>query len=111
MPRTLRFPLDESCSSAVAHGLRRRGIGVTTSHEEGLLGTSDEDQLAFAHSQGRVILTHDSDYLKLHRNGVEHSGILYCHQRRRSIGELVRLLTLAWDNSEASDYVNQLKYL
>jgi hypothetical protein len=111
MPRTIRFHLDESCSSAVAQGLRRRGIDVTTTHEEGLRSTSDEDQLAFAHTQGRVILTHDSDYVKLHRNGVGHSGILYCLQRRRSIGELVRLLTLAWDSSEPSDYHNQLKYL
>jgi hypothetical protein len=30
MPRTIRFHLDENCPRAVATGLRRRGIDVTT---------------------------------------------------------------------------------
>ena len=31
MPRTIRFHLDEHCATAIAEGLRRRGIDVTTS--------------------------------------------------------------------------------
>ena len=42
MPRTIRFHLDENCSHAIAAGLRRRGIDVTTTPEVGLLGAIDE---------------------------------------------------------------------
>jgi hypothetical protein len=40
--------LDKSVSKAIAKGLRMRGIDVTTSPEEGLIGSSDKDQLAYA---------------------------------------------------------------
>jgi hypothetical protein len=43
MPRTIRFHLDENCSHAIAAGLRRRGIDVTTTPEAGLLGAGDAD--------------------------------------------------------------------
>ena len=57
MANKLKFHLDESVSNAIAKGLRMRGIDVTTSPEKGLMGSSDEEQLAYALSQGRVIFT------------------------------------------------------
>src|SRR5207249_5818940 len=44
MPRTIRFHLDENCSKAIAEGLRRRGVEVTTTPQAGLLGATDEEQ-------------------------------------------------------------------
>ena len=41
MARTMRFHLDEHVPHAIAEGLRRRGIDVTTTVEAGLRGTSD----------------------------------------------------------------------
>ena len=35
MARTIRFHLDECCDPAIADGLRRRSIDVTTSQEAG----------------------------------------------------------------------------
>lgn len=69
---TIRFHLDENVSNVIADGLRRRGIDVTTTPEQGLIASSDEVQLAFASSQGRVIFTQDDDFLRLH-----HAGIVY----------------------------------
>ena len=46
--------LDERVSKAIAKGLRMWGIDVTISSEEGLIGASDEEQLAYALLQGRV---------------------------------------------------------
>jgi hypothetical protein len=57
MPRTIRIHLDENCSHAIAAGLRRRGIDVTTSSEVGLLGAIEEDQLAYCQAEGRVIVS------------------------------------------------------
>ncbi|WP_449420403.1 DUF5615 family PIN-like protein [Phormidium nigroviride] len=47
MSERIRFHLDENVKSSVARELRRRGIDVTTTIEAGLLGQSDELQLAF----------------------------------------------------------------
>ncbi len=52
MANKLKFHLDESVSNAIAKGLRIRGIDITTSPEEGLIGASDKEQLAYALSQG-----------------------------------------------------------
>ncbi|CCI35971.1 MAG: DUF5615 family PIN-like protein [Microcystis sp.] len=44
----MAIALDERVSQAIAKGLRVRGIDVTMSSEEGLIGASDEEQLAYA---------------------------------------------------------------
>ncbi|MEY3866658.1 MAG: hypothetical protein ACRCT1_06330 [Microcoleaceae cyanobacterium] len=43
MSERIRFHLDENVSNAIAEGLRRRGIDVTTTPEERLIGVSDVD--------------------------------------------------------------------
>lgn len=111
MSGTIRFHLDENVSNAIADGLRRRGIDVTTTPEEGLIAASDEVQITFALSQSRVFVTHDDDFLGLHRSGMEHTGIAYCDQNRRSIGETLRSLILIWEALEVEDMHNQLEFL
>src|SRR4051794_26550112 len=100
MPRTIRFHLDEHVPHAVADGLRRLGIDVTTSAAAGLLGAADADHLAFGLIQGRVIFTEDDDFLSLAAAGVEHAGLVYCKQNTRSIGQMVRILELLWEVDE-----------
>lgn len=90
---------------------RRRGIDVTTTPEEGLIGTPDKVQLAFAFSQGRVIFTQDDDFLRLNQAGVPHAGIVYCHQNTRSIGEIVRGLILIWEYVEPEDMLGHVEFL
>ena len=41
MLNKIKFHLDENVSNAIANGLRMRGIDVTTSPEQGLIGVSD----------------------------------------------------------------------
>ncbi len=62
----MRFHLDEHVDHAVAHGLRQRGIDVTTTTDAGLLGVSDEHHLEHALAASRVIFTQDADFLRLH---------------------------------------------
>ena len=107
----LRFHLDESCDPRLAHGLRIRGVDATTSQEAGLLGRLDSEQIAFAHRESRVLVTHDDDFLKFQSQGVEHSGIIYCHQRRHSLGEIVRRLALVWESKEPQELKNRIHYL
>jgi hypothetical protein len=49
-------------------------VDVTTTPEAGLLHAPDEDQLAFAVSQGRVIISQDTDFLRIGVVGLEDSA-------------------------------------
>jgi predicted nuclease of predicted toxin-antitoxin system len=111
MARTIRFHLDEHCPTALAEGLRRQGIDTTMSAEVGLLGASDEEQVAWALSQGRVIFTQDTDFLRLHAAGTPHAGIVYCHQQSLNLGTFLRGLVLVWEVYEPDDMRNHVEYL
>lgn len=111
MPRTIRFHLDEDVDPAIAEGLRRRGIDVTTSQEVGLLGAPDPIQLAHATAEGRVLFTHDDDHLTLSSQGVEHAGIAYCHRLKRSIGEILDGLVLIWELCEPEEMKNRVEFI
>ena len=111
MHETIRFHLDENVNNAIADGLRRRKIDVTTTPESGLISSSDEEQLRFARNQGRVIFTQDSDFLKLHNAGFEHGGIVYCVKGSRSIGEICRGLILIWEVLEAEEITGKVEFL
>jgi predicted nuclease of predicted toxin-antitoxin system len=90
----IRYHLDEQIDSAVAAGLRRRGIDVSTTVDEGLRGAPDIEHVAFAKSKGRVIYTHDADFLRLAASGIEHSGIVFSYAGTRGIGEAIEHLML-----------------
>ena len=111
MPRTIRFHLDEQVSHAVAEGLRRLGIDVTTTTDAGLRGAEDMDQIAFGLAQGRVLFTEDDDFLVLAAAGVEHAGIGYCHQNTRSVGEIIRALELIWEIYEPGEMKNRVEFI
>jgi len=111
MLRAIRFHLDENCSHTIADGLRRRGIDVTTTPEVGLLRVTDEEQLAYARAELRVIFSYDDDLLRLAATGAEHAGIAFCQQRKRSVGDIVRGLVLMWERLEPHDMVGRVKYL
>ncbi len=48
MAGAVKFYTDEHSANAIAEGLRRRGVDALTTVEAGMLGASDEEQLAFA---------------------------------------------------------------
>ena len=110
-PQAISFHLDENVDPAVAHGLRRRGIDVTFASEVGLLGATDEEHLAFAHAAGRVLVTHDDDYLALHRQGASHAGIAYCHPAALRIGGVLRGLLLIWGVMTAEEMRDHVEFL
>jgi len=103
--------LDENVNSAIADGLGRRGIDVTTTAEAGLIAVSDEAQIKFALSQGRVIFTTDDDFLRLNQAGVEHAGIVYSRQRIGSIGEILSGLILIWELVEPEEMIGRVEFL
>lgn len=111
MADPIRYFFDQHVPSAIADGLRLRGIDVLTAQEAGRCGFSDSDQLQFALASGRVIFTYDTDYLVLAAAGTTHAGIAWCAATKYSIGQLVQLLELIHGVLERSDMVNRVEYL
>lgn len=57
-----------------------------------LVGATDFAHIEFTASFGRVLVTQDDDFLRLHAQGVAHAGIAFCQQQSMSIGEMLRQL-------------------
>jgi uncharacterized protein DUF5615 len=111
MARTIKFHLDEHVASAVADGLRRRGIDVATTPDASLLGATDPQQLSSATANARVIFTNDPDFLHMHDQGVAHAGIAYCHRQSRSVGEIIGALELIWEVLEPEEMHNRVEFI
>jgi hypothetical protein len=107
----MRFHLDEHVDPAIAIGLRRRGIDVTTTPDAELLTADDPEHVTFALRERRVIFTNDSDFLALNDEGVAHAGIAYCARSARSIGAIIRHLCLMHDCMTDDEMVGRIEYL
>lgn len=108
---SIRFHLDDHISAHIASGRRRRGIDVTTALDAGLMGATDLVQLEFAASAGRVLVTQDGDFLRLHAQGVAHAGIAYCRQQSMPIGEMLRRVLLIHDLLTPEEISRRVEFL
>jgi predicted nuclease of predicted toxin-antitoxin system len=111
MANRLRFHLDEHVPAAVAEGLRRRGVDVTTTAESGLLSADDREQLEHARREGRVLVTHDADFLRLHRLDLPHAGIVYGHSGDYSAGQVIRFLLFLAEILSPEEMVGRVEFL
>ena len=106
----IKFYTDEHISKAVVKGLVARGIDAVSCVEIGMRAASDTAHLEFAKKEGRVIVTYDNDFLKLHTLGHKHSGIAFS-KRPLSIGEMISSLLLIHDVLDSEDMINQIEFL
>jgi predicted nuclease of predicted toxin-antitoxin system len=111
MKENIKFHLDENVQNAIAEGLRKQGIDVTTTPEEGLIGISDEEQIAFILQKKRIIFTHDADFLRIHQQGIKHTGIIYSRQGRHSIGQIILFLVLIWQSQTYESMINHVEFI
>ncbi len=73
----MRFLSDENIEFSITVALKRLGIDIVAIDETGNKGAGDKEILAFARENRRVVITRDSDFLKLHSKGAEHAGIIF----------------------------------
>lgn len=107
----LRFHLDEHVPNAVANGLRRRGIDVTTTTDADLLNAADEEHLDYALAEQRVIFTNNRDFLRLAAAGMQHAGIVYAPPEKSRIGDVIRLLALLSELASPAEMANHIEYV
>ena len=111
----IKIYADENVNGAIVNGLRRRGIEVLSTHEAGNIGITDEDQLEYAVAQQACLFTHDDDLLTIadhwQKIGKEHSGIIFVHQERLTIGEIIRRVKLIVDILSPEEMKNHIEFL
>jgi hypothetical protein len=71
--------LDEHVDPDIAKALPRYGIDVTTTVDAGLRTEDDPVHLDFIRRKGRVVVTHDADFLRYASRNSDHPGIAHCH--------------------------------
>jgi predicted nuclease of predicted toxin-antitoxin system len=108
---SIRFHLDESVTTVLARLLRQRGIDVTLPADAALIGASDEQHLYFARQNDRVLVTHDVDFLRLDQGGAEHAGIVYCHQSKYAVSELLQTLLLVHSAYTSKEMPGRVEYV
>ncbi len=94
----------------MALGLRARGADVVTVQEVGRLGASDAEHLDFALAAGRVVFTHDDDFLRLAAQGAAHAGIVFA-PRQLPIGGVIRGLILIGHVWTAEEMIGRIEFI
>lgn len=105
-----KFLTDEHVARAIVVGLRQRGIDAVSLPEANLLGSSDINLLNYAHADGRIIVTHDSDFLRLHAAGHPHAGLVFAPQNH-PVGDLIRRLILIAQVLSAEEMIGHVEFI
>jgi predicted nuclease of predicted toxin-antitoxin system len=111
MPGEITFHLDENVDPDIAEGLRTHGIDATVTKEENLRGASDPTQFDYAQRSERVLITHDSDFLRIAAKTTEHCGIVFAKSEGYSIGKIVMGCISLYHQFSAEDMRSRVEYL
>lgn len=106
--------LDEDVNILVAELLKARGFDAVTARDAGQLHATDAQQLAYAVSQGRTIVTHNRvDFEKLVQayfdSGQMHYGVVFAVQRPPQ--EIAKRLLVILNRVTAEEMHNQVRYI
>ena len=113
----IRFYADEDAAEhAVMEGLRQREVNVLTVLEADRGEETDEEQLEFAATEGRVLYSLNVEHFcRLHHEflsaGRHHAGIVVIPRHRYSIGEKIRRLLSMVETLTAEEMRDRLEYL
>lgn len=110
MAERIRYYLDEHVNHAIARGLTLRGVDVLTTVAAGFVEATDLEHLEFAKFAGRVIVSQDADFLRLHATGIEHAGIIYAPQQT-DVGSLLAGLLLVHDVLSPTEMQNHVEFV
>ena len=78
--------------------------------EAGMLGASDEEHLAYARREERMLFTQDDDFLCLHAAGVAHAGLVYARQQT-PVGEAILGLMLVHELMTPEDMRGHIEFI
>ena len=107
----IKFYLDENIDKAVAEQLRRWNVDAVSVHDLELHGDDDPSHLERAAGMGRVLCTHDKDFIVMAKDNTAHAGIAFAPHIQASVGGWVRALRALHAKTEAEALHGVLIYL
>jgi predicted nuclease of predicted toxin-antitoxin system len=111
-----RFQADADLDRHIVAAVKRREpmVDFQSAQDAGLTGMSDPAVLAFAASEGRVLVSHDRKTMPVHFSDfVQRStspGLLIVSQHL-AVSAAAEELLLIWVASEAEEWINQVACL
>jgi hypothetical protein len=107
--------MDVHIRRAVTIALRLRSIDVMTAQEDGSAELDDDRLLQRATLLGRVLVSQDEDLLRegmrrLRQQG-DFSGVIYSHQLRITIGQMVEDLEPIARTTSPAEWRGRIEYL
>lgn len=105
---------DEDVSVGIVENLQTRGFDVLSARDAGALGKTDDEQMLYAVSERRAVVTHnrvdfEKQHVKFLESGMNHYGIIVA--KRRKDVEVVNKLLALLDAVTAEEMKNQLRYI
>jgi predicted nuclease of predicted toxin-antitoxin system len=116
-PLFVKLYLDEDVHPDLAEAVRRNGFDCQSAADAKMLGRTDEQQLEYAASQGRCLVTFNvADFVVLAREwttaGKAHAGILVTKQvGLKALGQLLKRLLAFLNTTTADEMADVLRYL
>src|SRR5262245_30545939 len=112
---SLRLYMDVHVPAAITDGLRRRGVDVLTSQEDGTREAVDSELLRRATELGRILFSQDPDLIRVaadrQRTGQPFAGLLVAHQLGISIGSAIEHLELIVACCSSEELASSIIYL
>ncbi|KXA89117.1 hypothetical protein AKJ66_02790 [candidate division MSBL1 archaeon SCGC-AAA259E22] len=85
---------------------------ATDAREVNNIGLTDKEQLKYVKDKGFVLFTYDDDFVRIvKKENMKHLGIIYCDQRKYSIGETIRRIAKIVETEKYKDFKNKIRYL
>ena len=107
--------MDVHVPRAVTTALRLQSIDVLTAQEDGAAQWDDDRLLERATELGRILVSQDGDLLREGarrlRDGHPFSGIVYAHQLRITIGQMVEDLAMIASATSQEEWTGRIEYL
>jgi len=107
--------MDVHVPRAVVLALRLRRIDVLTAQQDGSAQLEDGPLLARATALSRTLVSQDEDLLheaaRLQKEHREFSGLVYAHQLRVTIGQMVEDLELIAKATSPGEWRGRIEYL
>ena len=112
---SLKLYFDVHVRSSIRNGLRKAGIDVITAQLDGTAELPDRQLLDRATELGRVLFTHDKDFLQeaaqRQNSGIPFAGLVYARQGGASIGQYIGDLRLLAEVYDSHEMENRVEYL
>lgn len=107
--------VDVHIPKVIVTGLRLRAVDVLTAQDDGMDEAEDSQLLDRAAELGRIIFTHDADFLKeanrRSRAGEDFVGIVYAHQLNAPTGRCIDDLELIAKTCDATDLLGKVEFI